>query len=376
MKSSDFIPVNDIKLSEEEVDYAIKAINSGFISGTSGEYIDKFEHEFAKFCGTKYAVSCSNGTTALQLAVKASGIKEGDEVLVNTFTNIASILAIIYNGAKPVLIDSRSDTWSMDENELELKINNKTKAIMPVHIFGHPVKMDTVMNLANKYGLTVIEDAAEAHGAEFLGNKVGGIGHMGCFSFLAGKIITSGEGGMVVTNDETLAERMKSLRSLAFGKDINRYMHVDLGFNFRITNIQAAIGYGQTKRAKELIDIRRKVASWYNENLRDVDGITLPIEAEWAKNVYWMYGILINDDFGISRNDFIHELSRRGIDSRPFFVPMHKQRVFIERGMFIRESNPVSEYLGEHGVYLPTGVTLTYENVETIASIVKDIKRS
>lgn len=376
MNDSNYIPVNDIKLSKKEIDYAIDAIDSGFISGTTGEYIEKFEKEFAKFCGTKFAISCSSGTTALQLAVRASGIKEGDEVLVNTFTNIASILAIIYNGATPVLIDSRMDTWSMDETELESKINERTKAIMPVHIFGHPVKMDTLMNLANNYNLIVIEDAAEAHGAKFLGKNVGSIGHMGCFSFLAGKIITTGEGGVVVTNDNLLAEKMRSLRGLAFGSGTERYMHVDLGFNYRMTNIQAAIGYGQTQRANELIDIRRKVASWYTEKLRDIEGITLPLEAKWAKNVYWMYGILIKDDFGMTRNDVIHELSKHGIDSRPFFVPMHKQKVFMEKMMFSEDHHPVSEYLGEHGLYLPTGTTLTIDNVEFISSVINKMKKS
>jgi len=374
LNDSSYISVNDIKLTQKEIDYAIDALNSGFISGTTGKYIEKFEKEFAKFCGTNFAVACSSGTTALQLAVRASGVKEGDEVLVNTFTNVASILGIVYNGAKPVLVDSRKDTWSMDETQLESRINERTKAIIPVHIFGHPVKMDTVMDLANKYNLIVIEDAAEAHGAEFLGKKVGSIGHLGCFSFLAGKIITSGEGGMVVTNDKFLAEKMKALRSLAFGSDVNRYMHVDLGFNFRMTNIQAAIGYGQTKRAKELVDKRRLIASWYKDKLKDIGGITLPIEAKWAKNVYWMYGILINDEFGISRNDVIHELKKHGVDSRPFFVPMHKQKIFLERNMFLHDHLPVSEYLGSHGLYLPTGATLTLDNVEVIASVLKDIK--
>ena len=374
LNNSNYISVNDIKLTEKEIDYAIDAIKSGFISGTTGKYIEKFEKEFAKFCGTDFAVACSSGTTALQLAVRAAGVKEGDEVLVNTFTNIASILAIIYNGAKPVLVDSRKDTWSMDESQLESRITKRTKAIIPVHIFGHPVKMDTVMDIADKYNLIIIEDAAEAHGAEFLGKKVGSIGHLGCFSFLAGKIITSGEGGMVVTNDEFLAGKMRQLRSLSFGNGVNRYMHEDLGFNFRMTNIQAAIGYGQTQRAKELIDKRRRIASWYKDKLKNINGITLPSEAEWAKNVYWMYGILINDEFGMSRNDVIRGLKECGIDSRPFFVPMHKQKVFLEKKMFLNDYLPVSEYLGSHGLYLPTGATLTIDNAEVIASVIKDIK--
>jgi perosamine synthetase len=375
MSADDFIPVNDTKISRLEIQYAVKALKSGFISGTTGEYIGEFERLFAAFCETKFGVACTNGTTALQLAVRAMGIKAGDEVIVNTFTNIASVLCIIYNGAKPVLVDSRRDTWSMDESKVEEKITDKTKAIIPVHIYGHPVKMDTIMELAGKYKLKVIEDAAEAHGATFNGRKVGGIGDAGCFSFLAGKIIMTGEGGMVVTNDEALANKMKSLRGLAFGSGVDRYHHVDLGFNFRLTNLQAAIGVAQMQRANELVETKRTIASWYNKGLRGIKGLTLPVEMPWAKNVYWQYGILVNDEFGMDRNQVMEELRKRGIDTRAFFVPMHKQKILHNIGLFRGESHPVSEYISEHGLYLPSGNTLTKSKVLRVCSAIKELSK-
>ena len=369
------IPVNDLKLSQYELDCALDALNTGFISGTTGKYLQLFENSFASFTGSKYSIACSSGTTALQLALRVLNLNRGDEVIVNTFTNIASVLAIIYNGAKPVLVDSRHDTWSMDEEKIEEKITDKTKVIMPVHIYGHPVKMDTVIKLAKKYKLKVVEDAAEAHGAKFENNVVGHFGDMGCFSFLAGKIITTGEGGAVVTNNRYLANRLKSLRGLAFGKGENRYMHRELGFNFRMSNLSAAIGYGQMSRADELITFRRKLASWYNEELEGVKGLTLPIEKPWAKNVYWVYGIVVNEDFRLTRSELMRELAQRYIESRPFFVPMHKQRVFKSMGLFRNEKYPVSEYLGSHGMYLPSGSTLTREDIHRIGKSIREIAR-
>ena len=375
MSSTDFIPVNDVKVSRLEIQYAMKALKSSFISGTFGDFIPEFESKFAEYCGAKYGVATTSGTTALQLAVRAAGIKAGDEVIVNTFTNIASLLAIIYNGAKPVLVDSRKDTWAMDESKVEERVTSRTKAIMPVHIYGHPVKMDTIMDIAQRHNLLVIEDAAEAHGAEVNGKRVGAIGHMGCFSFLAGKIVMAGEGGMVVTNNEAFASKMKSLRGLAFGTGKDRYKHVDLGFNFRMTNLQAAIGVAQMQRVDELVEFRRTMASWYSKGLKRVKGITLPTEQPWAKNVYWVYGILINDDFGMSRDEVAEELRKRGIDSRSFFVPMNRQPVLNASGLFNGESYPVAEYLGEHGLYLPSGATLKKGQVSRICKEIKELSK-
>ena len=378
MKENDkeFIPVNDIQLSELEIGYADDALRTGFVSGTTGKYIKMFEEKCAGFCRSKHGIAVSNGTTALHIAVRVAGIKKGDEVLVNTFTNIPTVLSVIWNGGTPVLVDSRKDTWAMDENDIEDKITENTKAIMPVHIYGHPAKMDTIMDIAKKHNLMVMEDAAEAFGATVNGKPVGGIGDMGCFSFLAGKMITSGEGGMVLTNNDQFSEKLRSLRSHAFGEGINRYMHVDLGYNFRLSNLQAAVGLGQAERADELIELRRTLASWYNEGLRGIDGLTLPVELPWAKNVYCMYGILINEDsFGMNRNDVMIELRKRGIDSRAFFVPMHQQTVFHERGWFRNESHPVSEYIGAHGLYLPAGATMTKEKAERVCNAIRDMSR-
>jgi perosamine synthetase len=368
-----FIPVNDIKLSRLEIGYANEALESGFISGTTGKYIERFEQKCADFSGAKFGASCSNGTTALHLAVRVAGIGQGDEVLVNTFTNIPTVLSIVWNGGTPVLVDSRSDSWSMDETKIEEKITKKTKAIMPVHIYGHPSKMDTIMDIASRHNLLVIEDAAEAYGATANGKKAGSIGDMGCFSFLAGKVITSGEGGMVITSNKKFAEKIRSLRGHAFGTGIDRYMHVDLGYNFRMSNLLAAVGLGQAERADELIAFRRKIASWYNKGLRGIKGLTLPVELPWARNVYCMYGIIIGDSFGLTRNEAMEELRKQGIDSRAFFVPMHQQRVFHERGLFKNERLPVSEYIGAHGLYLPAGVTLTEDDAARICTVVKGL---
>ena len=262
----------------------------------------------------------------------------------------------------------------MDEGLVEERITKKTKAIIPVHIYGHPVKMDTIMEIAGKHKLTVIEDVAEAHGGMFKDKVLGSIGHMNCFSFYGNKIITTGEGGMVVTNDEKIAEKIRSLRNLAFG-DRNRYLHTDLGYNFRMTNVQAAIGVAQMKNAEKFIKIKRDMASWYNKNLKSVKGLTLPVEMPWAKNVYWMYGIVLDDRFGMSKEKLMEELRERGIDSRSFFVPMHKQPVFHSHKLFENEKLPVSEYIGANGLYLPSGLNITKEQVEHVCKTIKELAK-
>jgi len=375
MSDNEPIPPNSVNMTEREMDYVAKAIKSGLVSGTGGEFIGRFEQKCAEFCGTRYGVACSSGTTALQLAVRAAGIGPGDEVILGTFTNIPTALSVIYNGAKPVLVDSRRDTWCTDEAAIADKITSRTKAIMPIHIYGHPAKMDTIMALAKEHNLTVIEDAAEAYGATFEGRRIGGIGQMACLSFLGGKVITSAEGGMVMTSSEQLADKMRSLRSHAFGTGVNRYMHVDTGFNFRLSNLQAAMGLAQAERAEELIELRRTIASWYTSELKGVPGITLPVEMPWAKNVYYVYGVLFNEAFGMSRNEVYDELGKMGIGTGPFFVPMHMQHVFHKMGLFKGESYPVSEYLAEHGLCLPSGTLLTKEKVRRVCDALKEFSR-
>jgi perosamine synthetase len=289
-------------------------------------------------------------------------------------TMIATAFAVIYCGAKPVLVDAEPETWDIDVNKIEDKITEKTKAIMPVHIYGHPCDMDPIMKLAREHDLYVVEDAAEAHGAEYKGKKTGGIGDVGCFSFYANKIITAGEGGMVVTNDEEIAEQARSLRNLCFPKEKRVYLHSEVGYNYRMTNIQAAIGLAQFERMDELADMRRRNARLYNSLLKDIECLTLPIEREWARNVYWMYSILIEDEFGMSRDALMEELEKRGIETRTFFVPMHEQLVFQNMGLFKGEKYLVAEELARKGMYLPSSSGLKGGDLRYVCEAIKEIK--
>lgn len=369
------IPVCEPTLEGNELKYVTDCIKSGWIS-SSGKYIADFENAFAKFCNVKHAVACSNGTTAIHLAIEALGIKKGDEVIIPTFTMIATANAIIYAGAKPVLVDSEKETWNIDTSKIEEKINKRTKAIMVVHTYGHPVDMDAVLKIANKHKLFVIEDAAESHGAEYKGKRTGGLGDIACFSFFGNKIITTGEGGMVTTNNDELAERARLLRNHAFGKP--RFIHSELGFNYRLTNIQAAIGLAQVEKAEYLVNRRIENAKIYTSLLKDVPGITTPPQKSWAKNVYWMYGILVDKKkFGMSKDELMEELMKKGIETRSFFYPMHKQPVYFkkdERFPDITGKYPVSEKLFEEGVYLPSGSSLTKEQIKFVVDTIKSLR--
>jgi perosamine synthetase len=368
------IPVCEPFLCGKEREYVLDCIKGNWISSL-GKYIGEFEQGFARYCGSKYGVSTTSGTTALHLALVSLGIGKGDEVIVPAFTMIAPAFAVVYTGAKPVLVDCEPDTWNMDVSQIERKITQNTKAILPVHIYGHPCDMDPILEIAQKLNLYVIEDAAEAHGAEYKGRKVGGIGTVACFSFYANKIITTGEGGMIVTDREWVAERARRLRDQAYSPE-KRFLHTDVGFNYRMTNIQAAIGLGQLERISELVERRRKTARLYNELLKEVEGIRLPAQKEWAKNVYWMYSILIQDEFGISRDELQAKLKESGVDTRAFFVPMHQQPAFGNLGLFEGESYPVSEEISKRGMYLPSGSGLTEEEIGQVSTTLKRIRES
>lgn len=372
---SNFIPVNEPNISESDIRYASDAIKSGFWSGTSGKYIKEFEESFSKFIGTKFGVSCSNGTVALQLAVRALDIKKGDEVICSSFTNIASVLCVVYEGATPVLVDSRKDTWCMDEEKIEEKITSKTKAIIPVHIYGHPCKMDKIMELAQRHNLKVIEDAAEAHGAEYNGKRIGRFGDISSFSFYSTKIIQTGEGGMCLTDDTKIAQRMHALKGLAYGSTgATRFIHSDLGYNFRMSNINAAIGCSQMLNIHEIIEKRRKMAAYYKKGLKNVVGLQLPIEMEWAKNVYWVYGIVVDrKKFGIDSERLAAELLKKGIDTRPFFASMSLQPAFHRVGLFKNDKMPISEWLGKNGLYLPSSSKLTKSQMDYIIESIKEL---
>ncbi|MFC1964599.1 DegT/DnrJ/EryC1/StrS family aminotransferase [Chloroflexota bacterium] len=365
------IPVNEPLFIGKEKEYLNQCIDQAWIS-SEGTFVKRFEEGFSSYVGVKYGVAVCNGTAALEVAVAAAGLGEGDEVIMPAFTIISCALGIIRPGAKPVLVDAEPETWNMDTGQIESRITEKTKAIMVVHTYGHPVDMDPVMDLACKYRLKIIEDAAEVHGAEYKGRKAGSIGHVGCFSFYANKIITSGEGGMVVTSDETIAERSRAYRNLCFRPE-KRFYHTEIGYNFRMTNLQAAIAFAQLEHIDKLIQIKRRNAMLYSEWLRDIGDIKLPVEKEWAKNVYWMYGIELKDRAGMDNEELARMLQAKGVDTRLFFFGMHEQPVFHKMGLFEGEHYPVAERLARRGLYLPSGLALRDEQIETVCKALHDI---
>ena len=369
------IPVCEPILDGKELEYVTDCVKTTWIS-SNGKYIPLFEEKFAEFCQTKYGVACNNGTTAIHLALESLGIGKGDEVIIPTFTMIATCNAVIYSGAKPVLVDSEMETWNMDPEVIEEKITPKTKAILVVHTYGHPVDMDPILEIAQKHNLFVIEDAAEAHGGEYKGKRCGSLGDVGCFSFYSNKIITTGEGGMVVTNNEEYAGKARLLRNHAFSKP--RFIHHELGYNYRITNIQAAIGLAQMEQAEYLVNRRIENAKKYNSLLKDVEGVTIPPEKDWAKNVYWMYSILIEDEFGLSKDEMMEKLKEKGVDTRSFFYGMHQQPIFKngndERFPDCTGLYPVADEFSQKGLYLPSSGKLTNKEIETVVATIKSLK--
>ncbi len=368
------IPVSKPFLGKEETDYVLSALADGAISGFYGQYIDKFEKEFANYCHCSYGISTTSGTTALHLAMASLDVSDEDEVLVASFTNMATFFAVLYQGAKPIPIDIEPDTWNINPALIEERITKKTKAIMVVHIYGHPCDMDPIMELAKKYKLYVIEDAAESHGAEYKGSKTGGIGDIGCFSFYANKIITTGEGGMLTTNNAEIADKARSLKSLAFGIS-NKYMHKYIGFNYRMTNLQAAMGCAQLKKIDGIIEKKREIASFYSENLRDIPGLQLPVEKTYAKNVYWMYHVVLHEEFGYPREIVMSKLQEYGIETREAFVPYNMQEIFIQRGWVKGDECPVANYVAKNGFYIPSGPVLDDQELEYIVDKIRGIQK-
>ena len=317
------IPVFEPVIGEDEISAVVAALRRGEISGTFGKDLEEFEKKFAAYCECKYGVAVTSGTTALHLAVAAAGIKLGEEILVSASTNIATALAAVHNNAIPVPVDSENETWNLNLDLIEKLITPKTRAIIPVHLFGHAVDMDRLNEIAQKHQLLVIEDCAESHGATCRGRKTGSFGDMGCFSFYANKIITTGEGGMIVTNNKKLYETLVLLRNLAFTKP--RFRHEVAGYNFRMTGYQAAMGLAQLKKIDKIIAEKRRVAHTYSKYFKNIHGLQLPAEKDWAMNVYWMYGVVVKPEFGMERDHLIEILTQKGIDTRTFFCPMNQQ---------------------------------------------------
>jgi perosamine synthetase len=364
------IPVSEPLIGDNVAAKVAECVSSGWVS-SEGAFIREFESMWARYCGAEHGVSVANGTCALQVAVAALKLPEGSEIIVPSFTIISCVIAIIEAGCVPVLVDCEADTWNMDMDQVEAKITARTRAIMPVHMFGHPVDMNRLMPLARKHGLRVIEDAAEAHGAQVDGRKVGGVGDMGCFSFYANKIITTGEGGMVVTSDAQLAERLRSQRNLAFRTD-RRFLHTEIGHNYRLTNLQAAMGVAQAERIEEHIAHKRWMADQYRKRLAGLP-VDLPVERPWAKNVYWMYGLVLHDHVPLEAVAFAKELRSRGVDTRPLFLGMHEQPVLRDKGLFHGEAYPVTERLARRGLYVPSGLTLTEGQIDEVSAAVRDV---
>ena len=377
------IPVNEPLLGAKELEYVTECVQSGWVS-SAGPFIDRFEDRWAQYCGRRHGVAVSNGTVALQLSVACLNLEEGDEVIMPTFTIVSCATAALYNGAVPVLVDADPATWCMDVSQIEARITPRTRAVMPVHIYGHPVDMDPILGLANQYGLAIVEDAAEAHGAEYLSGRMtdrpvwrrcGSFGALSCFSFYANKLVTTGEGGMVLTDDVELAQRARSLRNLCFQPG-QRFLHEELGFNFRLTNLQAAIGLAQTERIEGIVARKRWIGQEYTRRLAGIEAIQLPMEQPWARQVYWMYGIVVSEETGKDARAVANALAARGIETRPFFLGMHEQPVLQRRGLFRGERFPVTERLARQGLYLPSGLALTEAQIETVCGVLREVLKS
>lgn len=363
------IPISKPLMGGNELELVRECIETGWIS-SNGRFVQEFERKWASYCGAEYGVSVSSGTAALQIAVATLKLEPGSEIIMPSWTIISCAIAILEAGCIPVLVDCDPETWCMNIDEVEKKISPRTRAVMPVHMFGHPVDMRRLVPLADKRHLFIIEDAAESHGAEVAGRRVGGLGDMGCFSFYANKIITTGEGGMVLTNNSEFANRLRSLRNLCFRSD-RRFFHSELGHNYRLTNLQAAVGVAQTERVDAHIHKKRWMAGCYRERLKDLSQITLPVEREWAKNVYWMYGLVLKDGVPLDATELARRLRERGIDTRPFFLGMHEQPVLQARGLFNGERYPISERLARRGLYVPSGLTLTELQIDYVCDAIR-----
>jgi perosamine synthetase len=364
------IPVCEPLMGREESRNVIDCLSTNWIS-SKGKYIAEFEKEFAEFCTTRFAITATSGTSALHLALLSLGVGRGDEVIIPTFTMAATAFAVFYTQATPVLVDCEPETFNINPAKVEEKITKRTKVIMVVHLYGHPCDMAAFVRLAKKYKLFLVEDAAEAHGAEYRGQRVGSFADVSAFSFYANKIITTGEGGMVVTNSKTIARKVAILKDMAFNP-AKRFIHLAVGFNYRMTNIQAAIGLGQLKKISTFIEKRRKNARLYNSLLKDVKGIGLPVERPYAKNVYWMYGITVDKEFGMSKKQLREYLSGKGIETRDFFVPVHKQPFYRQLVSDLRrERFPSAEEASRKGFYLPSGSGLDDDKIRYIVSQIK-----
>lgn len=379
-KQTEFIPVCEPALLGNELEYVSEAVRTGWIS-SSGKYVAEFEKRFAEYCGVKYGVGVCNGTVAIHLALRAAGIGPGDEVIIPDFTMIATAFAVCYTGAMPVFVDVDEKSWNLDPTKIEARLTAKTKAIVPVHIMGLPCDMTAIQEIANRNNLTIIEDAAESHGAEHGDRKAGALGKMAAFSFFANKNLTTGEGGMVVTDDEELYERLKYLKNLAFPLGAAReYIHDEIGFNYRLSNLHAAVGLAQVERADDYRKMRVDNHGLYRKYLSDIPGISHQFDPAFAEtdttaatHVHWMNAICIDpNQFGCGRDELMAHLKAVGIDSRKLFTGMHQQKSLLEYGCDTGGKFPVTDRLAMNGLYLPSSSTLGEDTIVRICEGVRD----
>lgn len=370
MPATRFIPVFTPLIGRAEKEYVKECLDNNWVS--QGKYLKLFEDRFSAYCGCRFGVLTSNGTTALHLAAIAFGLKDGDEVLVSASTNMASAFSMYYCGARPVPVDIELDTWQMDTSLLEGLITPGTRAIMVVHLFGHPVDMDPVIRTAKKHGLKIIEDCAEAHGAEYKGKRVGSLGDIGCFSFYANKIITTGEGGMVVTDLPELADKVRDYGNFCYGKN-QKFMHEDIGYNYRMSNINAAIGLGQLERIDDILERKRYIYERYQRNLEGTPGLHIPKVRPWAKSVMWMFNVHLDEEYRLTRDQLRQELRERGVETREAFVPLNRQKVFLEKGLVREDACPVANYIMDNGFYLPSGLNLTDDDIDYVSEMIKKL---
>ena len=366
------VSVNEPLLDGNEKKHLEQCVDTGWIS-SEGPFVHKFEEGMASLTGRKHGVAVCNGSVALDLALQALSLPPGSEVIMPTFTIISCAAAVVRAGCTPVLVDSDPRTWNMDVSQIEAKVTSRTSAIMAVHIYGLPVDMEPLMEVARKYHLAVIEDAAEAIGQTAYGKPCGSFGDISCFSFYPNKHVTTGEGGMVLCDDDALAERCRALRNLCFVPE-RRFVHHELGYNFRMTNIQAALGVAQLEKIEATLEKKRAIGARYQELLKDVRGAQLPLErTPYAENLYWVFGLVLDDDVPFKEQECERRFQALGVGTRPFFWPMHEQPVFMRQAMFAGERYPVAERLARRGLYIPSGVALTEKQMEFVAQKVKDV---
>jgi perosamine synthetase len=358
------IPVAQPTLDGNEKKYVLECFDEKWIAA-GGRFVKGFEEGFSKFCGSKYGIATSSGTTALHLALMAIGIKPGDEVIVPDLTFAATANCALHSCAKPVLVDVDPQSWTMDPEKIAEKITPRTKAIIPVHLYGHPADMDPILEIARDHKLTVIEDACPAHGSEYKGRRVGSLGDMACFSFHASKLISTGEGGIITTNNPDFVDRATLIRDQGM-RNTNYYWHPVVGYNYRLTNVQAAIGVAQLETLEEKINLKMKQIEYYHNKLRKIHGITVPTPKNNVKQVRPFYTILVEDSYGMNRDELDAKLKSHGIDRRPVFYPLHSMPPYKEENKY-----PVATEIGRKGLQIPSSLNLTHEQIDMIVDLIK-----